>query len=143
LNEFSNALDDDLNISKAWGVIFGWIRDLNRAMAQEKLTPEQAIIAIFTWKTMDKVLGLNLEVKIPLRIIDVTAHAHGIGLPVGFAASIEGEEEAPREIIELAEERILAKKAKDFKHADIIREQIKSKGWVIEDTPKGPKLKKL
>jgi cysteinyl-tRNA synthetase len=143
IGEFSKALDDDLNISKAWGVIFGWVRDLNRAIAQRKLSPEQAIIAIVTWKTMDQVLGLNFEVKIPLRIIDVTAHSHGIGLPVGFAASIEGEEEAPREIIELAEERILAKKAKDFRHADIIREQIKSKGWVIEDTPKGPKLKKL
>jgi len=143
LNEFSNALDDDLNISKAWGVIFGWIRDLNRAMAQGKLSPEQAIIAIVTWKTMDKVLGLNFEVKIPLRITDVTTHAHGIGLPVGFAASIEGEEEAPRKIIELVEDRILAKKAKDFKRADAIRDELKAKGWVIEDTAKGPKLKKL
>jgi cysteinyl-tRNA synthetase len=86
---------------------------------------------------------LNFDLKIPARIIDETVHAQGIGLPVGFAASIEGEEVAPREIIELAEERILAKRAKDFKYADSIREQIKSKGWAIEDTPKGPKLKKL
>ena len=94
-------------------------------------------------KKFDKVLGLNFDLKIPARIIDETTRAQGIGLPVGLAASIEGEEEVPREIIELAEERILAKKAKDFKRADIIREQIKSKGWAIEDTPKGIKLKPL
>src|SRR5450759_1085394 len=29
INKFTAALDDDLNISKALGVIFGWIRDLN------------------------------------------------------------------------------------------------------------------
>src|ERR1039457_2073163 len=143
IDEFSNALADDLNISKVWGVIFGWIRDLNRAIAHGKLFPEQSVVAIATWKKLDAVLGLNFDIKIPARITDETAHAHGIGLPVGFAASIEGEEEAPREIIELAEERILAKKAKNFKHADAIRDKIKSKGWIIEDTPKGPKLKKI
>jgi cysteinyl-tRNA synthetase len=143
LNKFSNALDDDLNISKTWGVIFEWIRDLNRAAAQGKLSAEQAIVALATWKKLDEVLGLNFGLIIPTRIIDDTAHAQKIGLPVGFAASIEGEEETPREIIELAEQRILAKKAKDFKYADIIREQIKSKGWVVEDSPKGFKLKKL
>ena len=36
-----------------------------------------------------------------------------------------------------------AKKAKDFKRADAIRDELKAKGWVIEDTPKGPKLKKI
>jgi len=143
VEQFSKALDDDLNISKAWGVIFEWIRDLNRAITQGKLSSEQAIVALDTWKKFDKVLGLNFDLKIPARIIDETTRAQGIGLPVGLAASIEGEEEVPREIIELAEERILAKKAKDFKRADIIREQIKSKGWAIEDTPKGIKLKPL
>jgi cysteinyl-tRNA synthetase len=144
LNKFSSALDDDLNISKAWGVIFEWIRNLNRMMSQGTLLPEQAIVAIATWKKLDEeVLGLGFDLKIPLRIIDDTPHARGMGLPVGFAASIEGEEKPPREIIELAEQRMLAKKAKDFKYADIIREQIKAKGWVIEDTPKGPKLKKF
>ena len=51
--------------------------------------------------------------------------------------------EAPPEILALAEERTAAKKARDFKRADAIREELKAKGWVIEDTPKGIKLKKL
>jgi cysteinyl-tRNA synthetase len=40
-------------------------------------------------------------------------------------------------------ERQLARHAKDFKRADAIRDELKAKGWVIEDTPKGPKLKKI
>ena len=34
-------------------------------------------------------------------------------------------------------------KSKDFKRADAIRDELKAKGWVIEDTPKGIKLKKI
>jgi cysteinyl-tRNA synthetase len=32
---------------------------------------------------------------------------------------------------------------KDFKRADAIRDELKAKGWTIEDTPKGARLKKL
>jgi cysteinyl-tRNA synthetase len=41
------------------------------------------------------------------------------------------------------EQRQTARKARDFKRADAIRDELKSKGWVIEDTPKGPRLKQL
>ena len=40
-------------------------------------------------------------------------------------------------------QRIEARKAKDFKRSDAIRDELKAKGWVIEDTPKGIKLKKI
>ena len=46
-------------------------------------------------------------------------------------------------LLALAEERTAAQKAKDFKRSDAIRDELKAKGWVIEDTPKGIKLKKL
>ena len=143
IKKFTAVLDDDLNISKAWGVIFGWIRDLNRAIAGEKLTPEEAIVALVTWKKLDEVLGLNFDLKSPARITDITSYAQGIGLGVSFATSTTGEEKIPEEITNLSEQRIQARKAKDFKRADAIRDELKAKGWVIEDTPKGPKLKKI
>ena len=40
-------------------------------------------------------------------------------------------------------QRMEARKAKDFKLADAIRDELKAKGWVIEDTPRGPRLKRL
>ena len=51
--------------------------------------------------------------------------------------------EAPAEIFALAEARTTAKKAKDFKRADAIRDALKAKGWVIEDTPQGARAKRI
>jgi len=43
----------------------------------------------------------------------------------------------------LVEEREKARKEKDYKEADKIREQIKKQGYLVEDSPEGPKLKKI
>lgn len=49
----------------------------------------------------------------------------------------------PDEIIELVNKRQEYKKNKEYQKADEIREMIKQKGYVVEDTPKGPRIKKL
>ncbi|MEF3280671.1 MAG: cysteine--tRNA ligase [Elusimicrobiota bacterium] len=49
----------------------------------------------------------------------------------------------PGDILELAKKRDEFKKTKDFKKADGIREILKQKGYIIEDTLKGPRIKKL
>jgi cysteinyl-tRNA synthetase len=115
LKEFSERLDSDLNVSGAWGVIFEWVNRTNKQLAENKLSPEQAAAALAAWQKMDSVLG------------------------IGAAA----EAEVPAELMALLEERQAVRKAKDFKRADAIRDELKAKGWVIEDTPKGPRLKKL
>ncbi len=40
-------------------------------------------------------------------------------------------------------QRQVARKAKDFKKSDAIRDELKAKGWLIEDTPKGARLKRV
>jgi len=110
------AMDEDLNVSAAWGAIFDWIRDLNRSMAAKGLSAGQAAAALSAWQSV------------------------GVGL---FGLDMPGEFEVPADISELFEARQAARKAKDFKKSDAIRDELKSKGWAIEDTPKGPKLKKL
>jgi cysteinyl-tRNA synthetase len=111
---FTAALDDDLNISAAWGAVFEWVRETNRRLAENSPGATDAAFALAAWDKVDSVLG--------------------IGTKSGA--------EIPAEILALAEARTAAKKAKDFKRADAIRDELKAKGWVIEDTPKGPKLKK-
>lgn len=49
-------------------------------------------------------------------------------------------ETAPAEIVALAEKRTAAKAAKDWTTADALRAQIDAAGWVLTDTPSGPKL---
>jgi cysteinyl-tRNA synthetase len=112
--DFTAAMDDDLNVSKAWGVVFDWVRDTNRALAEGQLSPAQAAAALAEWTRIDSVFGLGAKAS----------------------------DEAPVDILALANERVAAKKAKDFARADVIRNELKAKGWVVEDTAKGPKLKR-
>jgi cysteinyl-tRNA synthetase len=111
--QFAAALDDDLNISGAWGAVFEWVRDMNRQVAENKLDPAAAAEGLAAWEQVDSVLG--------------------VGAPK--------EVEVPAEITALLEARQAARKAKDFKRADAIRDELKAKGWAIEDTPKGARLK--
>jgi cysteinyl-tRNA synthetase len=113
--EFEAALDDDLNISAALGVLFNFIRDTNKRLAENAVPPAEAAAILATWQRFDSVLGF--------------------GMPQA--------QEAPADIVALADQRQAARKTKDFKRADQVRDELKAKGWVIEDTPKGPKLKRL
>jgi cysteinyl-tRNA synthetase len=79
-------------------------------------------------------LGLNLELKSSLRM----SPAIGV-VRVGTLVNVAGE--APLGIKRLLMQRMDARKAKNFRQADAIRDELKAKGWVIEDTPKGPRLK--
>ena len=49
-------------------------------------------------------------------------------------------DEIPADILALVDERAAAKKAKDWARADAIRAELTEKGYVVEDTPKGPKV---
>jgi cysteinyl-tRNA synthetase len=113
--DFTAALDADLNISAAWAAIFDWVSDTNKRIAGKTLTPADAAALLITWDQINSVLG-----------IEAVAGA-----------------EAPAEIVALLEARQAARKAKDFKRSDEIRDELKAKGWVVEDSPKGPKLKKI
>jgi cysteinyl-tRNA synthetase len=115
VENFATALDDDLNISAAWATVFEWVRDTNIRLAENSLTAIQATDELAAWDKVSSVLGIS-----------------------AIAAA-----EAPAEIIALLEARQAARKAKDFKRSDQIRDELKAKGWVVEDSPKGPKLKKL
>ena len=138
VDQFQKALDDDLNVSKAWGLIFAWIRELNRLIAIKELSATQAASALATWNHVDKVFGLTFKPRSSLRM----SLQPGI-VPFGTLATVVTHEEVPDEIKHLFTQRMAARKEKDFKRADAIRDELKAKGWVIEDTPKGARLKRL
>jgi len=113
--QFEEALDDDLNMSGALGVLFDFVRDTNRRIAESALTLEAAAAILATWQRLDIILGFGMPTK----------------------------SEVPAEIQQLVEERQAARKAKDFKRADAIRDQLAAMGWGIEDTPQGTRAKRV
>ncbi len=115
VQHFSAALADDLNISAAWASVFEWVRETNKRIADDTLSVSAAASALAAWEKVDSVLGVGVKT----------------------------EAEVPAGITALAEARLAAKQARDFKRADALREELKAKGWVVEDTPKGIKLKKI
>jgi cysteinyl-tRNA synthetase len=113
ITRFTEVMDDDLNVSAAWAAVFDWVRDTNRKLDSDELTAGIAATELANWEHINSVLGIE---------------------PI--------EEEAPPEILALAEERQAARKAKDFAQSDQIRDQLAAQGWVVEDTPKGPRVKR-
>ena len=53
-----------------------------------------------------------------------------------------GEESAPADILEKVMARQQARRQKDFALSDRLRDEVLAAGWVIEDTPSGPRVKR-
>jgi cysteinyl-tRNA synthetase len=114
LQQFEEGMDDDLNISLGLAAIFEFVREVNRLLAEGRLSQENAQAVMATMRRFDRVLGLLDE--------DGTA--------------------VDAEVERLAQEREQARKRRDFATADRLRGQIAALGYVIEDTPRGPRLKR-
>jgi cysteinyl-tRNA synthetase len=113
-NDFVAAMDDDINTADAIAVIFELVRDLNSNL--DAASSQPAIMAgqnIFAELTT--VLGLAVKEK---------------------------ETNLEEAVEDLIAQRQAARKAKDFKRADEIRDELLAKGIVLEDTREGVKWKK-
>jgi cysteinyl-tRNA synthetase len=114
---FEKSMDDDLGMPDALSAIFGFMSRVNKERDAGRLDRKDASKAYGFMIDVDRVLGLGLE-KLPLR----TA--------------------IPDEIRLMAEEREQLRREKRFREADRIREGIRKKGFVVEDTPGGPRIRK-
>lgn len=111
-DRFIEAMDDDLNAANATAVIFELVRDINRTVNSSS---SKELIALAREKFIElvNVLGLLFED----RKVSVD--------PVWIEKEIS--------------RRAQAKKDKDYALADQIREYLKEKGVILEDTPQGVK----
>ncbi|MDD5416629.1 MAG: cysteine--tRNA ligase [Candidatus Aenigmarchaeota archaeon] len=113
--EFENNMDDDLNVSLALASVFELIRDVNKAIDEDNISQKDLKKVYDAMMNFDKVLGI-LEHK---------------------------KEKIPKEVLDLVKKREEARKKKDFKESDRIRDEIKKLGYIIEDSPVGPRIKKI
>ncbi len=112
---FSEAMDDDMNISGAMAVLFDTVHAGNKAMAETPLEPSSAKAVVELWKELDAVLGIL----------------------------IPRQEEISAEVNALLAERAAARAARNWPESDRIRDALAALGWTVKDTPEGPKLRKL
>ena len=99
----------------ALAALFDYIRDLNRLMDDGKCAGAAARDARALLERFDSVLAV---------------------------CTPDASDDVPAEIQAKADARQAARKAKDFATADALRKELDSLGWVVEDTPKGPRVKR-
>ena len=112
---FHAAMDDDLNTADAIGCLFDYARAVNTFVSKPRgKAALDAAAELFD--SMVSVLGILQH---------------------------EEEEKLPQEALDLLDERIEARKAKDWARADEIRNALTAMGYAVEDGKDGAKLKKL
>ena len=111
-DDFPRALDDDLNISGALGVLFESIRETNRAMDANEMGATAAKAWLQWWDEVNRVLALDAVETVAL---------------------------SP-EIEALAEGRRLARLAKEWQKSDELRRELNARGWEVRDTKDGQKI---
>ena len=110
---FIDAMEDDLNTADALGSVFELVRDLNTNVnegVQSKALVEYAI------KVFDELTGV-----------------------LGLLYNRKQKDDLDSEIEALIEQRTAARKAKNWAEADRIRDELKARGIILEDTPQGVK----
>ena len=113
--EFEKSLDNDFETSSAIASLFEFTKNINKLISDEKLSISN----------IKKIKNFMKE----------------LNLVFGF---IEFEDEKiPKEIQDLANKREIARKNKNFKESDLLRDKIKSLGYLIQDTDNGYIFKKF
>ena len=114
VKEFEDAMDDDFNTADAVAAVFDLVKYLNTNTSEES-SGEYLDALLKRLVTLTDVLGLIVDKK---------------------------EEMLAEDIEKMIEERQAARKAKDFAKADAIRDELLSRGIILEDTREGVKWKK-
>ncbi|MBI4122358.1 MAG: cysteine--tRNA ligase [Parcubacteria group bacterium] len=115
---FLEAVNDDLNTPAALGIVFDLVKDINSQIANNTLSINPADLWALLLK-FDQILGLKL---------DEVAKARA-DLPVA--------------VQELLARRLAARQARDFTASDRLRDEIKTQGYLVEDTSDGQKVRPL
>lgn len=110
--QFIEAMDDDLNTADGLAAVFELVRDINVSVLQS---------------------GSKALITDAIKLFDELTDVLGIVYPH------EQTDDLDAEVEKMIEARQAARKAKNWAEADRIRDELKDKGIVLEDTPQGVK----
>ncbi|MDD3411276.1 MAG: cysteine--tRNA ligase [Eubacteriales bacterium] len=112
LDKFNTAMDDDLNTADALGAMFELVREVHK-LPQTGVSREAVQHGQDKLNVMTGVLGLLMKQQGAL----------------------------PADIQAMVDERAQARKEKNWKRSDELRDAIKAAGYILEDTPAGQKVR--
>ena len=112
-NRFLDAINDDLNMPLAMGIVWEIARNERKSKKLADLLLD-----------FDRVLGLNLK-------------------NTREYLKKQNEIDIPNEIEELLEKRKIAREEKNWALSDKIREEIKMKGYIVKDTKEGMTIERI
>jgi cysteinyl-tRNA synthetase len=110
--QFEAAMDDDFNTPQALGVLF----EVARVVHEDRERGDAPALAA----------GV--------------AELRRLGGALGLFAGRRDEAGPPAEVERLVRERTEARARRDFRRSDELRAEIQGLGWLVEDTPSGPRL---
>lgn len=120
--KFDDFINDDLDTPQAIALVWDLIKD-------ESVSKEDKRSTLLSF---DEVLGFGLDHS-NKKLVELLS-GKGEKLKIG---------KLPKEVKMLVDEREKARKDKDFEKADQIRNELKEKGYEIEDTDEGPSVTKI
>jgi cysteinyl-tRNA synthetase len=122
-NDFDAGLSDDINTAMALAAVFDLVREANTAMDRGTFRQQNAPRAVAAMEKFDSVLALLAD--------DDEEKLRKLGFGVAKARM------SSEEIEHLIEERIAAKKRRDFARSDEIRQKLADSGILVEDMKDG------
>lgn len=130
-DDFAKSMDDDFNTPRAAAAMFSVVNAAEKMLKAKQMNKNAAKICLRCLEEMDRVFGIFYAPTMP-------------GKDSNSGSETQVHEAAPpQHLLKLLDERIQARKAKDFARADAIRDQVSAEGFAIVDTLQGPTLKPL
>lgn len=115
-SSFKEAIGDDLNVSVALAALFDAVRELNSLCDVDKVSRDES----------QAVLELLAHIDTVLHIIPL----------------VEVEEKIPEDLLIALANRQTARANKNWADSDRYRDEILLRGYIIDDTPSGARLKR-
>jgi len=111
---FETGMDNDFEISTSLGIIFEFVKDMNKLMAEKNISVKNA----------EKARAFMFELDTVLNVLE------------------DKDDKLPEEIQALVDDREKAREHKEWARSDELRDELQKKGYIVKDTKDGQVVKK-
>jgi cysteinyl-tRNA synthetase len=123
MRQFREAMDDDLNTARVIGILFETVRAINRELDAKG--------------DVAKVVAMRRAIADAGEVLGVCRLDPAEYLAREKRDHLADSELSAAQIEDLIADRAAARKSRDFKRADQIRDELKAKGVLLDDSPAG------